>query len=190
MALAAHAEGRGHTLSGAPVMEAAKPPYLVLRKEKVEADWKLKPRPGARNNGRKVLVNSLYEKTEEHARESEWEAGPEDGRTPVVVTGVGGLEVSTFTHEAAQDCHKHLAATEVYTVLEGTMRMRLGEAGEVVTLAAGDEVVVLPGTAHEVLNEEGEPFLARVHAVNCRGDADKYVEREGAWRPVSELKGK
>ena len=169
-------------------MDAAKPPYLVLRKEAAKADWKLEPRPGARNNGRKVLVNRLYAETEEHARSPVWEAGPEGGKTPVVETGAGGLEVSTFTHEAAQDCHKHLAATEIYTVLEGTMRMRLGEAGETVVLGAGDEVVVLPGTPHEVLTGEGEPFLARVHAVNCRGDADKYVERGGVWCSVRELK--
>jgi len=167
-------------------MSDAKPPYLLLRKERAKADWKLRARPGARNNGRKVLVNEIYEATEEHAREAEWRAGPEDGRTPVVETGAGGLEVSTFTHEAAQDCHKHLVATEVYTVLEGTMRMRLGEAGDEVVLAAGDEVVVLPGTPHEVLTAEAEPFLARVHAVNCHGDADKYVERGGEWRPAAE----
>lgn len=169
-------------------MSVEKPPYLVLRKERVKADWKLKARPGARNNGRKVLVNRIYEATEEHARDAEWAAGPEGGRTPVVETGAGGLEVSTFTHEAAQDRHKHLVATEVYTVLEGTMRMRLGDAGETVALAAGDEVVVMPGTAHEVLNDEAGPFLARVHAVGCRGDEDKYVERGGEWRRWSELR--
>ena len=168
-------------------MDDAKPPYLVLRREKVKADWKLKRRAGARNNGRKVLVNRLYAETEEHARSPAWAAGPEAGKTPVVETGAGGLEVSTITHEAAQDYHKHLLATEVYTVLEGTMRMRLGEPGESVVLAAGDEVIVLPGTAHEVLNEDGEPFLARVHAVNSHGDADKYVKLDGEWRPVREL---
>lgn len=171
-------------------MSAEKPPYLVLRKERAKADWKLQPRPGVRNNGRKVLVNELYAASEEHAREVEWSAGPEDGKTPVVVTGAGGLEVSTFTHEAAQDRHKHTAATEIYTVLEGTMRMRLGEVGETVTLSAGDELIVLPGTVHEVLNDAAEPFLARVHAAGCRGDEDKYVEHEGEWRRWSELKGK
>lgn len=165
-------------------MSSAKPPYLVLRKEAAKADWKLRARPGARNNGRKVLVNRLYERTEEHAQRPEWEAGPEDGRTPVVETGAGGLEVSTFTHEAAQDRHKHLVATEIYTVLEGTMRVRLGEAGDEVVLAGGDELIVLPGTPHEVLPAESEPFLARVHAVNCHGDADKYVERDGRWEKV------
>ena len=166
-------------------MDSAKPPYLVLRKEAAKADWKLRSRPGAKNNGRKVLVNRLYDLTEEHAQSPEWEAGPEGGKTPVVETGAGGLEVSTFTHEAAQDCHKHEAATEIYVVLEGRMRMRLGEAGGPVVLAAGDELIVLPGTAHEVLPEEGEPFLARVHTVNHHGGGDKYVKRGGEWRPSS-----
>lgn len=166
------------------------PPYLLLRGAAARADWKLRPRPGARNNGRKVLVNRIYEATEEPARRTVWEAGPEGGKTPVVETGAGGLEVSTFTHEAAQDCHKHLAATEIYTVLEGTMRIRLGEPGETVVLGAGDEVIVMPGTAHEVLTDAAAPFLARVHAVNCGGDADKYVRSGGEWRRVSELREK
>ena len=45
--------------------------------------------------------------------------------------------------------------------------------------AAGDEVIVLPGTVHQVL-ESGVAFLTRVHAISCHGPRDKYVKDQEA----------
>lgn len=160
--------------------------YFVLRKASVESDWKLRVQPKEENNGRKVLVNEIYPAKEVDAQDPEWAPSSETGKTPVVVTGIGGVEAATFTHEAGQDCHKHLIGTEAYTVLEGTMRMRLDEQ-VIVELQAGDEIVVFPGTVHEVL-PEGTRFLTRVHSINCYGDKDKYVKRSQDWYQVFTLK--
>jgi quercetin dioxygenase-like cupin family protein len=109
----------------------------------------------------------------------------EQGKTPVVATGRGGLEVATFNEGAGQVYHKHLLATEVYTVLEGTMRMRLED--EELTLEAGDEVIVFPNAAHEIL-PQGTHFLARAHVINCHGERDKYVSINGEWCQLYTLK--
>jgi len=161
-------------------------PYLVLRKECVKSDWKLKVQLKEKNNGRKVLVNEIYPSKEVHAQNPEWKPSTETDKTPIVETGFGGVEVATFTHEAGQDCHKHFIGTEIYTVLEGTMCIRLEEKEEIV-LEAGDELIVFPNTTHEVLID-GTPFLTRVHSIDCFGDKDKYVKKNGEWCQVLTLK--
>jgi quercetin dioxygenase-like cupin family protein len=65
--------------------------------------------------------------------------------------------------------------------------MRIRIERKELTLEEGDEVIVLPGTVHEVLNS-GREFLVRVHAINCYGEMDKYIERPGAWCQVKTLK--
>ena len=50
----------------------------------------------------------------------------------------------------------------------------------------GDEIVILPGAIHEVINK-GIPFLTRVHVINCHGQ-DKYIEENGVWCQVLTLK--
>jgi quercetin dioxygenase-like cupin family protein len=160
--------------------------HLVLRKIDIESDWKLRIQLKGKNNGRKVLVNEIYPSKEFEAQDFEWIPGPETRKTPVVVTGIGGTEVATFTHEAGQDCHKHLIGTEAYTVLDGTMRVRLDES-VIVELSAGDEIIVFPGTVHEVLPEDTQ-FLTRVHSINCYGDKDKYVKRAQDWCQIFTLK--
>jgi quercetin dioxygenase-like cupin family protein len=153
--------------------------YLVLRKKQVLADWRVHvPRPKD-NNGRKVLVIGIFPATERPADDPDWKAEPRDGHTPVVETGPGGVEVGSFTHEAGQDCHLHLIGTEIYTVLQGQMWIRLNR-NATVGLRQGDEIVVLPGTPHEVLRKRSE-FLTRVHTVNCYGEQDKYVRYKGKW---------
>ena len=161
--------------------------HLVLRKESVKADWRLYVRPKESNNGRKVLVNEIYPSSEAHAQEAEWASGSQTDKSPVFETGFGGLEVATFTHEAGQDCHKHLIATEIYTVLEGRMQIRVEEMEPPLVLEAGDEIIILPNTVHEVL-ANGDSFLTRVHSINCYGDRDKYVRRNGEWCQVLTLK--
>ncbi len=105
-----------------------------------------------------------------------------------MVTGKGGLEISTFNENALQDCHKHLRGTEIYSVIEGEMKICLNEKEELI-LKAGDDVVVLPGVAHEVINDVSSSYLARVYSIDCFGDDDKYVKRGDEWVEYSLVKG-
>ena len=157
------------------------PNHLIIRKEISKSDWKLQKMDGARNNGRKFLVNSIFPKTECLAEDPEWKPSstPEE-KTPVIPTGKGGIEISTFNENADQDCHKHLKGTEIYSVIEGSMKIRLNES-EIVTLKAGDDVVVLPGTIHEVLYDETSKYLTRVYSIDCFGNDDKFVKVDGNW---------
>jgi mannose-6-phosphate isomerase-like protein (cupin superfamily) len=143
--------------------------HVILRKDVVKRDWK---------NGRKVLVNEIYPKTEKPIENAEWEFGPQGGHTPVLETGYGGVEVGTFTEKTSQDRHRHLACTEIYTVIEGTMTITIGD--EDIVLQSGDEIIVLPGVIHKVLDNK-KSFLTRVHAINCHGTRDKYIEKNGVW---------
>ncbi len=152
-------------------------PYLFLSKKAVKGDpWIY--RNG--NNGRKVLVNEIRPSTERPIRSPQWRLGGK--RSPVLEVGCGGVEVATFTHNSKQDCHKHLICTEIYTVLEGEMIIRLNQRkNQTLTLEQGDELVVLPGTPHEVCRDTTE-FLTRVHSIDCHGDNDKYIKVNGNWR--------
>jgi len=167
-------------------MEKESVPYLVVRKRNVKDDWKIYLEPKEKNNGRKIGVNNIFPNKEKYAIDTEWgpSASPEE-KTPVIETGQGGVEISTFNHLAGQGCHKHLLGTEIYVVLEGEMSIRLNETHEV-KLCAGDEIVVLPNTVHEVLVSD-QPFLTRVHSLNCYGEQDKYVKHDGVWCQISTL---
>ena len=167
-------------------MENNSLPYLVLRKDKAKNDWKVNLEPKNSNNGRKIGVNKIFPSKEIYASKKEWEPGNPDGKTPVIETGSGGIEIATFSHMAGQDCHKHLLGTEIYLVLEGKMTIRLNET-DIVELDTGDEIVVLPNTAHEVL-ATNNPFLTRVHSINCYGEQDKYVKDNGRWCQIYTLK--
>ncbi len=151
--------------------QPAKIPYLIVRFADAAADQKLM-RPG--NNGRKVLVNALRPHTEVAAGDPQWRSAIPPRKTPVVETGAGGVEAATFSQTARQDRHKHKRSTEFYTVLAGVMHVRLND-DKAHTLRAGDELVVFPGTIHEILSK-GE-FLTRVHSIGCRGARDKVVEK-------------
>jgi mannose-6-phosphate isomerase-like protein (cupin superfamily) len=153
--------------------------HIILRKNVVKADWKLVLEPKKENHGRKVLVNEVFPKSERPIVDPEWQPEPQCGHSPVLETGYGGTEIGSFTEHAAQDRHKHLVSLEIYTVLKGKMTIRIADTTNV-TLETGDEIVVLPGVVHEVL-ESSEPFLTRVHAINCHGPRDKYVEENGVW---------
>jgi quercetin dioxygenase-like cupin family protein len=151
------------------------PGYLVIKLSNAESDPKLSAKP---NNGRKVLVNELYPDKEFPSKDPQWKAGNPPAKTPVVATGKGGLEVTSFSQSAKQDRHKHRCGTECYTVLKGRMKIRIDSAPPI-TLLAGDECIIFPGTAHEILL--GRNFLTRVHSINCYGKKDKYVEKNGRW---------
>lgn len=141
--------------------------HLILRKSSVKEDWKFKEK-----GGRKVLVNKMYP-DECDATKPEWEGGSKYTKTPVVETGCGGLEVSTCTQDTKQDYHEHHLCTEIYTILYGEMNIKIKD--ETIKLTCGDEIIVFPYTAHQVLNNNGSAFLTRVHSINCHGDNDKYI---------------
>lgn len=157
---------------------SSSPTHIVLRKSIVCQDWRIHIKPRDKNNGRKVLVNEMRPSKETQIHEPEWKPGPQEGQTPVLETGYGGVEVASFNQKAGQDRHKHLTSTEIYTVLEGKIKIRVND--EELLLDAGDEIIVLPGTVHEVL-DSGTEFLVRLHAIDCHGDRDKYVSQGGAW---------
>jgi len=162
------------------------PGYVLLTKRAALEDWKLAV-PGG--NGRKVFVNRMREQIERPLEDPAWRAAPQGARTPVVETGPGGLEIATCNGDAAQDRHKHLSATEIFTVLEGSIRIYLNDEGPL-ELSQGDEIVVMPGTVHEIVR--GAIALLRVHAIACGGEEDKYVQLVpgGDWLRWSELSRK
>lgn len=132
----------------------------------------------ADNNGRKILATDVMSKF------GEVEINDPLWRVPAVLpTGLGGLEVATFTEFAGQDRHKHGVSTEIYTVLKGTMLIYINDEGPH-ELNAMDEVIIFPGTIHEVVQKkrrardpgEGFELLVRVHALNCHGVDDKFVQ--------------
>lgn len=169
-------------------------PYVIITKDAVTRDSPFRGHanrlrlPG--NNGRKILVTECapQEPFCEHViglDELEW-------RPPAILpTGEGGVEIATFTEFSGQDRHKHIKSMETYTVLKGTMDIHLNDTGPF-TLSAGDEVVVLPGTIHQVcvrprserLPADDFALLVRVHAINAYGISDKYVQlsKDGEWR--------
>jgi quercetin dioxygenase-like cupin family protein len=149
--------------------------FLVITRREAAADKKLRSRG---NNGRKVLVNDLYPDREKPALSALWKSANAPAKTPVVETGKGGIEITTFTQTAKQDRHKHLRGTECYVVLRGRMKIRLDE-GQPLVLSAGDECVIFPGTVHEII--PAGKFLTRVHSIDCYGTDDKYVEKDGSW---------
>lgn len=170
-------------------------PFVLIKKDAVIRDAEMIGEENKlgrmNNNGRKVLATTVMPQF------GEVEINNPFWKVPAVLpTGNGGLEVATFTEFAAQDRHKHALSTEIYTVLKGRLRMYINDEGPY-ELDAMEEVVILPGTVHEVIQEKretcapGEDFelLVRVHALQCFGVDDKYVQfnQEGEWHRWSGL---
>ncbi len=169
--------------------------FILISKADVERDAEPAGGPNKLglqdNNGRKICATAVMPKFGEHEIDNPHWTPP-----AILPTGDGGFEITTFTEFAAQDRHKHESALEIYTVLEGRMEIYIDDLGPHV-LGPGDEVVILPGTIHEVIQtkrrarDPGEAFdlLVRVHAIGCHGADDKFVQLEagGEWRRWSEL---
>ena len=138
-----------------------------MRRAALASDEALGDGPHARG-ARKLLVSERYEAREVEAVEVQWRAPRGDERA-MVVSGRGG-EVAVFTERAIQQRHRHREATEIYSVIEGTLEIEVD--GARYTLEAGDMIVVAPGAAHEVLASAG-PLLCRVISFGAtRGGAD------------------
>jgi mannose-6-phosphate isomerase-like protein (cupin superfamily) len=169
--------------------------YVLITVSAVELDVEPLGRPNKLaiplNKGRKHVAIEVMPQFEEfEIRDPLW-------RPPAVLsTSQGGFEVATLTEFTGQDRHKHERATEIYTVLRGEFRMSIND-GPPLMLRAWDEIVVLPGTVHEVMagptrpHKAGEQFdlLVRVHAIGTTGAADKFVQLEhgGPWHRWNEL---
>lgn len=145
------------------------------------------------NNGRKFLVNKIYENKECHIQKGLDSKSPDfviwkadvDGKVPILEIGCGGTEVATFTEQARQDRHKHLIGTEFYMVLEGKMKIKIHD--KEIELNEKDEVIILPDTVHEI-TPDNYKFVTRVHSVNCYGENDKYIEIDNKWKLAKECK--
>lgn len=70
-----------------------------------------------------------------------------------------GLSVAeaTVAPGAATRLHLHRRSEEIYVFTAGSGRMTLGELEFAV--AAGDAVVIAPGTPHRLRNDGGEPLV-------------------------------
>ena len=164
--------------------------FVLIKKDAVVRDAEVidednkHRKPG--NNGRKILAKEVIE------RFGEKEISDPLWTVPYVLpTGEGGVEVATFTEYAGQDRHKHDRSIEIYTVLKGSMQIYINDDGphQVNEL---DEIVILPGTIHEVVEQQpaqenannGFSLLVRVHAIDCYGDVDKFVQfsPDGEWK--------
>jgi mannose-6-phosphate isomerase-like protein (cupin superfamily) len=136
------------------------------------------------NNGRKVFATSVMLQKGETTIDNEIWSAP-----AIYPTGNGGIEIATVTEFCSQDRHLHNHATEIYTVLRGQLGMFINDK-EIPILNAGDEIVVLPGTIHQVRKptcalEVKKEFdlVVRVHSICCYGEDDKYVQLQqgGEW---------
>jgi len=141
---------------------------LLLTKQAVDADTAFAE--GGRGARRIVSITPPFEGKERIADEVIWSAAA--GKlTPIVIAD--NWEVAIFNQAAKQDRHPHKFGTEIYVVRRGLMEIEV--EGEVFILSAGDTIIVLPGSAHEVLRPEGCSFETQLVCTNCGGPADKFV---------------
>lgn len=175
-------------------------PYALITLQNAETDAippgehnKKLAIPG--NNGRKIFATTvMHQFGEELIVDPVWRA------PSVFPTGDGGIEVATFTEFSGQDRHRHEKGTEIYTVLRGELEIYINDT-LIQPLCAGDEIVIPPGTIHEVVQPtndtpsdtpaEGNDFklVVRVHSISCYGVDDKYVQLnpKGSWLKWSHL---
>lgn len=163
-------------------------PYVLIDKTTVSKDSKLGHEA---NNGRKICATSVMEKFDEVEI-----SNPVWNVRAVLPTGNGGYEVATFSEYSGQDRHMHHQGIEIYNVLKGTMQIRINDI-DLLTLDMGDEIIILPKTIHEVVQQKqgsatpGTDYelLVRVHSLNCYGADDKYVQltKDGKWMKWSDI---
>ena len=170
-------------------------PHVLITRQNAEQDAEITGRENklgeSNNNGRKVFAISIMHKFgEELITDPLWKA------PSVFPTGNGGLEIATFTEYSDQDRHKHKSGIEIYTVLKDIMKIFINDNGPH-SLHVGDEIVILPRTIHEVIQQKhGDrekraafELIVRVHSVCCYGAEDKYVQlkSDGQWLKWSDL---
>ena len=67
------------------------------------------------------------------------------------------LAEATVRPGGATTAHRHHASEEIYLFTAGSGTMRLG--GESFEVAAGDSVLIAPGTSHKLFNPGPEPLV-------------------------------
>jgi mannose-6-phosphate isomerase-like protein (cupin superfamily) len=140
-------------------------PAILFRKDSFKKDPNLSI--GMRG-GRKLLVTSIYEKTEYQCNLDLWNPPIYIEKCPVLQ--MKDTEVSFFNQYAKQEKHCHKVGTEMYFLIEGELEINV--EGKSYLLWPGDLIVVLPNSIHEV--KPKSEFLCMVVTVNCLGADDKY----------------
>jgi mannose-6-phosphate isomerase-like protein (cupin superfamily) len=143
-------------------------PAVLLRSREIEAARR-DPQAYLGNRGdQKVVITYRYSGVEDLS-DVTWTALAPNGKRHYAVAA--GVEFALFDERAEQSRHYHRRATEVYTVLEGEMRIEV--AGVEYTLTVGESIIVNPWSAHEV--KKSARFLAQVVTANCSGLNDKHI---------------
>ena len=143
-------------------------PYIWVRKSDAEADSRMREKG---NKGRRVVALELIPEFSHPLETCRWQPPLKGAKSWIFESGDKCFEASTFNHLTKQDRHFHKEATEIYTVLDGQMSIKIKD--DLIVLDQSDEIIIFPNTWHQVLG--GENFLARVHTINCHGENDKYT---------------
>ena len=83
------------------------------------------------------------------------------------------LQVVTVPPRTRQRLHLHRQQTEVFYVLEGQAKMKIG--GKEFAAQPGDAFICSPGDRHSLWNQSGEDFRLAVFKIN------KPEEDDTAW---------
>jgi mannose-6-phosphate isomerase-like protein (cupin superfamily) len=75
--------------------------------------------------------------------------------------------------------HSHRTIEEIYLVLEGEVRVRLGD--DVETLRRYDAVLIPPGTPRAVRNDTDEDAVFAMVSVRTEDPMAESVQHEGFW---------
>jgi quercetin dioxygenase-like cupin family protein len=150
-------------------LRANQPPVFIIPIKSIEDDNQLQ-KEGA--GSRKLLVTELWDSIEETTTKCHW-LPPNEGEMNQVLQTTN-IELGVFTHRASEDRHFHKQGTEIYSVLDGEMNIKVND--DVYTLQRGDTIVVRPGTVHKIL--KNKPFLCKVINANCHGTIDKVLAEE------------
>ncbi len=78
--------------------------------------------------------------------------------------------------------HYHPRAEEIYFILLGAGRMRIGD--EVRRVGPGDAVAIPPGERHQITNVGAEPLRLLCCCAPCYEDSDTVLLDEPGWEPV------
>lgn len=139
-------------------------PALLLRKSAIKED------PALLYSGRgarKIGVTTKYDGKEHWAEDIEWKSST----SSTAVINIEKTEIAVFNNITTQDRHFHKDATEIYTVIEGEMRIEV--SGVLYRLYSGDSVIVMAKSIHEIFRDT--EFLTQVITVNTIGIEDKVV---------------
>lgn len=87
-------------------------------------------------------------------------------------------------HSGGPPAHRHRRQSETFTVLEGTLRVRVGRERR--DLGVGESLVIPPGTTHAFANPAGAPtrFRARETPADQLEEQLRLLAGSGRFPPV------